>query len=416
MRLAPLALALVPLLTRTAPPAVVTPPTPRSSVDSMVSVVTDRYELFAATPRALADAREELDFAVRQFHRYFGEDAPKVAVVVFESADKASGFDFSSIRKRGLRILPWVVGGAVQQASAEQFKLVRELGVVLSRKPEGVSVLALVPVGGTSDFAFAAGDVIRAVNGTPVSTVADFGTAFDAVPVGGSVKLDVERGGKTMTAEIKKPAATSNAMVQVNPAGGVRAGAGQLGEAHALSHEACHMFLITLTDRRLGIDHDAAGTAVTQASYGHPSIPDWFDEATATLCEYPALQQQRRDALWKNLDSRIPLAELFTMEHPVWKMIRGMRKADSSTAVKTGGAVVQQLRIPGGMGGQAPMFYAEALSVAQFLAAKEGDGFIGKVADGLMHGRTMPEILRGAKSVPADVAALDAAWQAWALK
>jgi S1-C subfamily serine protease len=59
------------------------------------------------------------------------------------------------------------------------------------------------------------GDVIQAVNGTPVASVAALSRVFDAVSAGRSVRLTVRRAGTTSVVSFAKPAAPPRATVQM---------------------------------------------------------------------------------------------------------------------------------------------------------------------------------------------------------
>ena len=61
----------------------------------------------------------------------------------------------------------------------------------------------------------------------------------------------------------------------------------------------------------------------------------------------------------------------------------------------------------------APLWDAEAISVAWFLAAKEGHAFLGHAARTMLAGGTIDDGLAGARMVPRDVDGLDRAWRDW---
>jgi hypothetical protein len=56
---------------------------------------------------------------------------------------------------------------------------------------------------------------------------------------------------------------------------------------------------------------------------------------------------------------------------------------------------------------------AEALSITNYLATREGRPFIGTATRALMAGATMDEVLAGAQMVPRDVDTLDRNWRDW---
>ncbi|HWE42410.1 MAG TPA: hypothetical protein VG432_07890 [Gemmatimonadaceae bacterium] len=61
----------------------------------------------------------------------------------------------------------------------------------------------------------------------------------------------------------------------------------------------------------------------------------------------------------------------------------------------------------------AALWDAEAVSVTNYLASREGRPFIGSAARALMAGATMDAVLAGAQMVPRDVDTLDRAWRDW---
>ena len=56
---------------------------------------------------------------------------------------------------------------------------------------------------------------------------------------------------------------------------------------------------------------------------------------------------------------------------------------------------------------------AEALSITNYIATREGRPFIGKAARALMAGATMDEVLASAQMVPRDIDTLDRNWRDW---
>ena len=61
----------------------------------------------------------------------------------------------------------------------------------------------------------------------------------------------------------------------------------------------------------------------------------------------------------------------------------------------------------------AALWDAEAVSITNYLASREGRPFIGSTARALMSGATMDAVLGGAQMVPRDVDTLDRAWRDW---
>jgi hypothetical protein len=178
-----------------------------------------------------------------------------------------------------------------------------------------------------------------------------------------------------------------------------------------LSHQAGHRFLIAYIEHMQAIlqaaglaPADTAGVREGDVSPGslvqhpgHPAVPDWLEEAVATLCERPAAQSARLELMRANLDRRIPFPELFTMSRP--------QGAGRGGAAKGAG---------GAAAGRAAIFSAEALSLARFIAQREGnDRFIGTIVEGVLRGRTVGDVLNTAQNVLSKPEALEKQWLEW---
>lgn len=86
------------------------------------------------------------------------------------------------------------------------------MGALVGEQGSSVTVAMLVQPQEGVDLR--GGDVIQAVNGTAVASVAALNRAFDAVPAGRSVRLSVRRAGTTSVVSFPKPAAPPRATVQ----------------------------------------------------------------------------------------------------------------------------------------------------------------------------------------------------------
>lgn len=91
-----------------------------------------------------------------------------------------------------------------------------------------------------------------------------------------------------------------------------------------LAHEACHKLLIQQVNQ-------AGLQATTQAdfAYGHPLIPDWFDESVAVLCENTQLNNAREQTAQQ---SWIPFSDFFEMPHPAFTQMQQQMSALISQA------------------------------------------------------------------------------------
>ena len=270
------------------------------------SIKTDVYELYAPNEKELKTAAEELDFAAKNFEKYFGEAPPKIAVYVLNSPNEISKIDFRSFSSRGLKVLPFI--------STDYLKSLK--------KPDDKKI--------------------------------------------------------------------------------------GLAEARALSHEAGHKYLITWADTKT---KRAPGMV---RKYGHPSMPDWFDEAFATLCEYPFLQKRRYAFLEKNMDKTIPFEEFLKMDHPMLSKLSGgkqMSKTDMEKILKNlpAGAKITVRKGDDLVTEKDYMFYSQSLAITDFLVEKKGATIIKQIAEGLLADKNLAEIISG----DSDISKLESDWKTW---
>ncbi|HEX8385763.1 MAG TPA: hypothetical protein VF576_06245, partial [Rubricoccaceae bacterium] len=188
-------------------------------------------------------------------------------------------------------------------------------------------------------------------------------------------------------------------------------------EAHILPHEACHAFLSAYVDGRLGRSLADAPRTRTR-HYGHDAVPDWLDEAAAVLCEHADEQGRRTRAFAEEGAVHIPFAEFFSMDHPLSGPIRvsgggwpgGGAPPPPGTAL---GSMTFSNTLSAEDAERAVLFYSQAGSVGRFLVERYGEGALGRVAEGLAAGRPVADVLAGL-GAPADLAAFERAWAAWA--
>jgi CBS domain-containing protein len=397
-----LRVACVALLAASAPAVDAAPP-------ELLARHADRYDLYAPTAAQLDTSAREIEHALGVFATSFGAPPPRVAVVVVDSPDALRSLDLARFRPAGGAVLPWVttsyLAGGERNLNAN-----RELGVVLSWHPErGATVLSMLPAAAGDTTAvpgLRVGDVIRSIDGAPVGSLKDFEDRFDGVPPGREVALGVGRGAGEVTLRALKRA-SSGAAPRVQTSGNAAA-------KRALSHEVGHLLLKAWVDARLDRADAPARDSAATGHYGIDVLPDWLDEAFATRCEFPLLQSSRRAFMREKLDQRIPLAELFTMSHPVaqsqqeliararQQMAPGQKSA--MIVMRGDGALVSDRSL---------IFYAQCLSIADFLAEREGPRVLGRLAAGLSERREITELLAESSRLPSDLAALEAAWTSW---
>jgi hypothetical protein len=138
-------------------------------------------------------------------------------------------------------------------------------------------------------------------------------------------------------------------------------------------------------------------------------LPAWFNEAVATLCEFPSLQKERYAVMKKYMKEIIPLRKFFTLVHPAAKIMKKKRKPKIIHSNKTSTFFV----LDKAFNTLISVFYAQALTFTHFLAEKEGPKFIGKMAKEFLKGKNINEILRQAESVSSNFSKLEATWLKW---
>ncbi len=413
-----------------------------------VSVRTTGYDLYAPNQALLHASRAQLDSARAEFARYFPGPTPKLHVVVADNRDELMKFDVRALRAQVGEVLAWTVatprsgpnGSIMEMRSGAESRpsdiaLFGNLSAVVADAPDGrggAVVRFTPPSGAAAGVDLRAQDVIRAVNGRSGANARALIAAYDAIAAGAQVRLDVERDRAATTVTFAKPAGAQRAQIQNNASpGGTRPGAatgagptGAGGEPRILSHEAGHQLFGLYVQAKLG-GREKAREAMrarlgdsregeTRVAYGSPLVADWLDEAGATLSESDATQAERRRYILDNFGSVIPLATLFGAEHPALPGLRSMAEAQrrAGTAGQQVGPI--SVRVQRGMDSMDPgMFYAQSLSVAEFLAEREGPAFLDRVVDATLRGRSMDEVLQTASRLPKTVAELHREWSAW---
>jgi hypothetical protein len=127
-------------------------------------------------------------------------------------------------------------------------------------------------------------------------------------------------------------------------------------------------------------------------------VTDWFDVGLGGLCAAPAEQNRRLDFMNQHLDQRIPIEKLLAMSRPERGAPAGARSKGKSAAP----AVDPQ-----------ELFDAEALSFSRFIAAKEGDRFVGWVLEPMLAGQPAAVGFNRAKTLFARPDQLESAWLDW---
>jgi hypothetical protein len=174
-----------------------------------------------------------------------------------------------------------------------------------------------------------------------------------------------------------------------------------------LAHEACHGYVAVLADEL------ARRPRVRGAPYGHPALADWFEEAVAVLCESEEGRTARRGYFRNRLDRRLPLAAFTRMPHP----LAGMPGIDN-TPGQASIEILTAAQIHDVLPHSDPMlFYAQALSLGEFMEDRAGAGGMRIVATALVETADLAEALREVRrrvpGLPGTVESLEAEWIQW---
>ncbi len=166
--------------------------------------------------------------------------------------------------------------------------------------------------------------------------------------------------------------------------------------AGVLAHEAAHVFFVQYVQSRFPAASPFVSMPGPQGiSYGAENVADWFEETLAVLAEPPRMQSARCRWLSRNSGRLVALSLLFS---------RSAQTNKGSALFSSGGSVSDDELA----------YYAECLTLGQFLIEKEGPRVIGELAQALAQGKTMDLFLaaRAGKGY-SDVGGLEATWRAW---
>jgi len=176
-----------------------------------------------------------------------------------------------------------------------------------------------------------------------------------------------------------------------------------------LSHEITHIYFIDYIEDKGRMHQDHA----------------WLHEAVSCHSEQDSSRKIREQWARDHINDRIPFEQFFTMKNPVKesplvvltvklteKLNRGEITATEMTQqiasmVAAQSAEQSQERI------RHLTYYAQSLSVFEFLLKTEGKEFIRTMSQQLKNGKSMVEIIRGLKSYPQGIPQFEGAWVTW---
>jgi hypothetical protein len=233
-----------------------------------------------------------------------------------------------------------------------------------------------------------------------------FSSLFGVEPGGVRVVLSVTSGGAQATARADQGSTPSGHTIAWSIAEGEDLKSQGFSD---LSHEIAHIYFLDLMGN----------------PQGHHQPDAWLHEAVACYHESAGFVADREKWMRERLGERIPLAQLFEMNNPVkenplveltvelhGKLARGEISVSEMNAQISAwaGSHAQELMQAGIRN---MTYYAQSLSVFQFLLAREGRPFVRTMANRLREGARMEEILRDLPQYPRGITSLEEEWVRW---
>jgi hypothetical protein len=170
--------------------------------DKLLSVVNKEFEIYAPRQADLERASEAIVHARRVYQKYFGKDAPKLALVLYDTPDQASAYTESKFKERGLALFKHMAAHELARSGFSP-----ELGIVFAQLPgeNRVQVLGVVNEKSPAGNKLQKGDVFLAVNNRTITKIEDFRREIEAAAVGSEVTLRVKREGRETDLKYNKP-------------------------------------------------------------------------------------------------------------------------------------------------------------------------------------------------------------------
>lgn len=161
--------------------------------DKLLSVINKEFEIYAPRQADLESASEAIVHARRVYQKYFGKEAPKIAVVLFDTPDQADVYAEAKFNERGMALFKFPASGSPARSSFSP-----ELGVAFAEvaSGSGPQVLGIFNDQPPAGIKLKKGDVFLAVNNRAVAKLDDFRREIKAAAVGSEVTLRVKREGR----------------------------------------------------------------------------------------------------------------------------------------------------------------------------------------------------------------------------
>jgi len=143
--------------------------------------------------------------------------------------------------------------------------------------------------------------------------------------------------------------------------------------------------------------------------------PAWILDALVELVAGSAFQELYPAQLARDPERLIPLRTLFDSLQPPRSPELGAGSAGDAPRPARAPGEGRSPRFGRGAPGldASALFVAQSFAVARFLAEREGPEFVGHVAERLLAGTRMEDVLRDAQRTPADLASFERTWRSW---
>ena len=170
----------------------------------------------------------------------------------------------------------------------------------------------------------------------------------------------------------------------------------------------------TLDAARLS-DSQPGGSVRTSTATA--TLPVWIETGALAILAGGGAEERANDELRADPKHVVPLATLFATAASVrpnaMEIVRaGAQRFGFGQAGRQHDAAARAQERRDAAPGASPLFISQSVSVLRFLHDRD-PGIVSRLADELARGGSIPDVLASSKTLPHDVAALDAAWHDW---
>jgi hypothetical protein len=171
-------------------------------------------------------------------------------------------------------------------------------------------------------------------------------------------------------------------------------------------------------DAARGLDSQPGGPVRVTAGRG--ALPAWIEAGALRILGSGGAVDRANDELRADSKHIVPLASLFSVAWTVppnaLEVVHpGASRFGLDDAEDRREATARARERRDAAPGASPLFIAQATSLLGFLHDRD-PGLLGRLADELTRGGSIPDVLASSRTLPHDVSGLDAAWRDWLKK